>query len=242
MLNKFRSKVIFSSLLLPFIPNLAVAGVIGMSGDVTLIQTPHLEYSAQTVYTASSSITQAAGATVFSERTNYIVPNFSTGNLLQFEAAVPGALAAPAPALEFAIGTFLNSYILHFGIPGIANRATGSVTFDQEIVGFMSHFGERPIVEYEFQLPGVDLINASGLELNSSDDLSIYDTVSLSADRRTVTFSFSVDGASDDLRIFTDVPEPSTLLLFLLGAVVLVNTKVLGTWSRNGPSLSAVTE
>lgn len=222
MLSQNRFKGFFAALILPIVSNVAIAGVIGISGDVAQIGTPHLEYSSQVSFTASDSIMQAAGASVFVERANYIVPNFPAGYLLQYEAAIPGTLAFPTSSLEFSTGTRLNSYILHFGMPGTASHAAGSITFDQEIVGFMTHFGERPVVEAEFQLPGLDLISASGLELNSSDDLSIYDMVSLSADRRTITFDFNVDGASDDLRIFTDVPEPSTLLLFLLGAVVLV--------------------
>ena len=218
MLKKF---IVFG-LLVAGISSSVFAGVAATSGDVVLIAPPALlDYSSNTSYIGSLSITESNSATVFAERTHYSLPTFSGGNLLRYQPAVPGALTAAATTLEFPFATVLDSYILHFSPLGQTGHSLGSVTFDRDVVGFMAQFGNQPDVEAEFQRPGISLLNSSGLELSSTDDLSIYDRIWLSADLRTVTFDFNVNGATDDLRVFTAVPEPSTLLLMIAGGFML---------------------
>jgi hypothetical protein len=67
---------------------------------------------------------------------------------------------------------------------------------------------------------GVNLNGSTGLEFYN--DPTMGDVLTLSADRRTVSFALNVDGATDNFRIFVaPVPEPPTWPVMLFGIIGL---------------------
>ena len=95
---------------------------------------------------------------------------------------------------------------------------SGSVTFDSEILGLQTPESFLDVRNLLFNIPNIPL-SGTGLELCPLN-LVICDNVTLSADRRTVSFDFAVSGASDDFRIFfAAAPEPATLSLLGIGLI-----------------------
>lgn len=210
-------KELFSiSLITTVFSTQAIAGVISMAGDVREVDTPtSFYYTSSSTFYADPSISQSATATIFSERTNFKIPQFQTG-VLSYEAAISGEMQFPATTYVFPVGAKIDSYILHFGTPGnSAGHVIGTITFNNPIIGFNTFSDYYVSAEQEYEKPGVSLLFSSGLEVNPDNPLEIRDTLWVSQDRKTLLFDLHVEGATDDLRIYTtaEVPEPTSLAL-----------------------------
>jgi hypothetical protein len=122
-------------------------------------------------------------------------------------------------------GTRVDSYIMHFDKVGksiSSLRLSGSATFDRDILG---------VIVLEDSLNNCDSIVGAGdttYDIGNYRGLELWgslpdgqDVIELSIDRRTLTVSLVSAEYSDQIRVITTVPEPTTLLLLGLGSLVL---------------------
>jgi hypothetical protein len=121
------------------------------------------------------------------------------------------------------LGTPISSYFLHcdaVGSPDPPVTYTGSITFDSDVLGLM-FLNPRLNDSHAYPgLPGTLYSMTGALEINSTP---AFDSITLSADRRTVSVNFRNANSPDDVRIVTAaVPEPGALMLALFGGVMLV--------------------
>jgi hypothetical protein len=166
---------------------------------------------------------------VFSERQNFTLP-FS----IAVDISNPGVFGRTAgfiPSTQsIAASTTVNSHYLHFdpvGSPGNLTRG-GSITFDSDVLGIIvgvfngTNVGSPnntlglsntilgvPRIAYDFAI--ADLFLGGG------------DQLTLSNDRRSVSFLFISGRGSDNVRIITSasVPEPDRASSFILIVAVL---------------------
>lgn len=175
------------------------AHVVSTSGSVTPIAPPG---SAQ-VHALESN----TASFFFTERVNFALPSILTVNI-----DAPGTYTSNPGTRSIAAGTRVDSYYLHSDPVGAsaANTRTysGSITFSTDVLGIIAL---DPQFSSSHALLGHlgTLYSSGGL----SFEFGTSEWVSLSADRRVVTFANFANTASDDLRIVTaaSVPEPSTL-------------------------------
>jgi len=153
------------------------------------------------------------------------VSNLAAGEITRTAKGPSGILGA---------GTY-NSYFLHMDpdVPSLGGPAgkvfSGSITFSQEIVGLIynrfencaSHdiFGALVTTYPGAGYPGPDV---SCSEKQNFDFARAADNwVTLSADRKTLTFSQYAAHDMDQIRILTAVPVPAAVWLFGSGLGLL---------------------
>ena len=198
--------------LLLITPQNTNAGIVAISGNVTLVSPPA---SAQLEQLTSE--TQIVG---FFER-----QDFALASDLSVSATAPGSYGA-APGGTILAGSRVSSYLFHADT--LANLSSGTqmpatVMFDTPILGIIF---ERNLLNISDSLLGslstsyAELDSDSGfreLELGglSSCGVFTFDCVSIGVDGLSVSFNFSVGQYIDEVRIVTSakIPEPSTLLL-----------------------------
>ena len=128
-------------------------------------------------------------------------------------------------------GSLVNSYYLHFDDVGSSTTTavalSGSITFDTDVIGLDVLSNTLNATDAFVGLASVTYDSADsarGLELVAGGvGIGPNDSITLSSDRRTVSFNLRDEGSSDDVRIITAVPEPSGALLFLVGGVGLLS-------------------
>jgi hypothetical protein len=143
-------------------------------------------------------------------------------------------------------GTVVSSYIVNFEpndtysscnpCTTALGSAIGSVTFDSDVLAIQTEFSNAYLRNLIYDQPSANTSNyaqfangtTTGVNLNGSTGLEFYndptmgDVLTLSADRRTVSFALNVDGATDNFRIFVaPVPEPPTWPVMLFGIIGL---------------------
>lgn len=162
------------------------------------------------------------------------------------DISLPGTYDAPGDAFATSAflpaGTRVNSYLLHFdqtgGWPDVAT-ISGWVSFDEEILGLIVLPGHGDVLRtledtdpilgapgtvYPFGPEG----DFRGLEELGAGDPPAADALVLSADRHRLDFTFRTFAATDQVRIITLVPEPSTWILLGLGAAGLAALRPRG--------------
>jgi hypothetical protein len=192
------------------------AGIIAVTGQAVVVPAP------STVLTPSP--TQSL---IFAEKQDFALPSN-----LAVDINTPGTFNSMASLTPGTIptGTLVDSYYLHSGISGTATAPSffdGSVTFDTPILGVegldLSLSGTNSILGLATTTYPTGSVS-QGFEFGNPRD-----SIIISANRRTLTFSNETTGAADDLRIVTAaVPEPSSRLLIGAG-VALLALKVLTT-------------
>lgn len=222
-------QAILASLLSCSVATSAIASIISTTGNISVV---NVGYDDGGVTRHSTT-----GATVFSERTNWITYVTELGRLT-YEAARPGEFYAPTPKSTFADGLSINSYILELvDATGTPRRAQGTITFGSDkIVGFNTYFdaSSNQSAQYIYERTFISLIGHSGLELSANDSNSVSaDYLWISPDYHTLTFDLAAGTDGDALRIYTignalgdisgvNVPEPATQSLFAIALGVLV--------------------
>ncbi len=197
----------------------AAASALTVSGDVALLANAPASVAEE----ALESDTQIF---LFLE-----VSDVTLGSALSINVDSPGTYTANPGVTTLSAGTVLSSYFVHMDIidagdPGSAGAPldlSGSITFDTEILG---------IIGDEVQLNASDaLLGAPGTTyptgVGRRDFWETPDSLTLSADRRTLTFEDmrATTNLLDQLRVVVapvalPVPEPSTA--FLLGSGLLL--------------------
>jgi hypothetical protein len=138
------------------------------------------------------------------------------GTYSNFNSLSPGVIPA---------GTEFNSTFIHSDHPGREVIIDGFVTFDAPILGVIVLTSSLNATDPILGHPGTLYPTGTDPERGYEND---GDSVTLSADRRTLTLHVDVIGPSDQLRVLTAVPEPSTLALLGLGAFGLAASR----WRR----------
>jgi len=207
-----------ATLFLALAANVASAAIIASSGAATPIAPP-----ADVTLNALESDTLAP---VFVERTDFTLPVD-----LQVHITLPGT-SPTAVDMNFSpgaipAGTRIDSYYVHFDSLGDSTTTEavvvdGSITFDRDVLGLIV----GPILLNESNL----LVGAPGTLYPSDPSLEIVaggagleanDLLTLSSDRRTVTFNFRNTAHLDSFRIITEVPEPGSCVLLASGLGLL---------------------
>ncbi len=132
------------------------------------------------------------------------------------------------------VGTLISSYFAHFdsiGSPGADNPAivTGSITFGSDVLGLIVGQSKLDATDSYPGLPGSTYGTGQ-----SARDLEIVingvgqgtnDEITLSNDRRTVSFNLRDGSGTDEFRIITaaaTVPEPASLSLIAFVTIPLL--------------------
>jgi hypothetical protein len=193
------------------------AGIVSVSGATELVLNPPTSFIANT-WESDTSIR------VFAELTGVALSQPISIDISATGQANSNALLSPA---VLPIGTQVESYYVHYDPVGTTNivNQSGSLTFDSNVIGIL-----------------IGTVN--GTSVNSSDPNSLTlstpflgrpgfaysdqitefynmsDSITLSADRRTVSYFFTAQILGDSIRIVTapsSVPEPMSMTLVLSG-------------------------
>lgn len=119
-------------------------------------------------------------------------------------------------------GSRVNSYLLHFDtLTDQSVAASGSITFNSAILGILALTDTLHATNGLVGLPGVMYPQGDlrGLELEQQPGGTGggLDSLTLSADRRTVSFDLQNVGAVDQVRVITAVvPEPMSIFLLAI--------------------------
>lgn len=187
-------------------------GVLSTSGDVVEHSVPaSLELDA---FEAEGEIR------LLTESENLTLSEAVTANV-----TLPSTCDAPEDLTpgEIPAGTTITSYLLHFDPVSDDTTASGSVTFDERILGLIILSDDLFATDGLLGAPGTayptNQFRGLGFGPNTTDD-----TITLGDDRRTVTVDCEVSCVLDQTRVV--LPEPATLALLALGGLgVLVRRK-----------------
>ena len=207
--------------LLLITPQNTNAGIVAISGNVTLVSPP-----ASAQLERLTSETQIIG---FFER-----QGVALAADLSVSATALGTYGAAAGGTVLA-GYRVSSYLFHADT--LANLSSGTqmqatVMFDTPVLGIIF---ERNLLNVSDVLLGLPSTSYAELDSNSgfrelelaglsSCGAFTFDCVSIGADGLSVTFNFSVGPYIDEVRIVTSasIPEPSTLLLCAIALTAFV--------------------
>lgn len=186
------------------LPMLAIAGaasgsIVGVSGDSTLI--------AQPADARFNQLVSAPQVFVWNE-----AQNVALNAPIHANAQTPGLYNQTSDLEDITINPArigISSHFIHFDSQGAqVGAATGSVTFDGEILGVIAvnESNMRDLDNSDF-LGNPTLFshnnNNRGLEFSPSGD-----RFSISADRLTIEFHFEIAAPGDYMRVITLVPTP----------------------------------
>jgi hypothetical protein len=195
-------------------PSAPILGV-SVTGEVRTIDAPNTDVSFG-LYENNDT------AFLWQERTDTVASQ-SVSLLVSSLAAGEVTMTTPGPAGDLGAGTY-GSYFLHMesdvstlgGAQGTVY--SGSITFSQEIVGLIYNRFENCNSHDIFGAPGTTYPGAGGAscgEVQNFDFARPADNwITLSADRKTLTFSQYTPHDMDQIRILTVVPVPAAVWLF----------------------------
>ena len=156
-------------------------------------------------------------AQFFTERTGFLLPSNVT---VDFTApgTYPGPPVGPLPSLL--AGTYVDTYFLITDPVGANQSPTrefrGSITFSTDILGLITMDSEFATSSALLGHPGTTY------SLGYSQDQG--DIITISANRRTLSFDMFSAPAADNIRVITaaDVPEPTTVVLMGTGLAAFI--------------------
>lgn len=152
-------------------------------------------------------------AHLFTEQTS-----FQAAVDLQLDITSSGFVNVPSGASPgiVAAGTPFHSYFLHYDIfeDGVGT-ASGSITFDNPIIGLQVF--DRTLDKAHAIVGQAGVTYQTSSTLDGTLDSSGQDWVVISADRKSLDYRMAVLPQVDTIRIFTQVPEPGSMVLLGLG-------------------------
>jgi hypothetical protein len=160
------------------------------------------------------------GPIIFREQTRVLTAALWADILAGPAAGTTYTIAGPAlPSGNIPVGTNVSSFYLHMDPPNQPTTSpgyTGSITFDAPILGIMV---------YDIYIAASSILQVSGTNYNTVANVNYGlnpgvqgDSLTISPDRKTFSFTLNPTTDADDLRIIVDpvsIPEPATALLVL---------------------------
>lgn len=208
--------------------HLANAGAMTVSGNVSLLPAPP-------VAAGPGDLVSGTNAFFWTERYDLSLPSPLAMDVIPFQNNAVGMYTSNAPNTQstwsglLASGNY-DSFMLHAETPSKKFTSTGSITFDEDIVGII--FDQATLGTTDLLLGAVGTIYAGsgdnrGFELNGPSNW-----FSVSPDRRTFAFQTVVNQNINEVRIVTNaqstltaVPVPASIFLFGSALCLLVWTK-----------------
>ena len=208
------------------VPNHASGDILNFTGSVEVVA----------LGLVPSSITEGnwendSFVRVFQERDSFTLPS-----PVAIDIAVPGLYGRTAgfvPSTQsLGLNTPVDSYLFHFDPVGVPANMTriATVTFDSDVLGII--VGVQGGVNRSDPNNTLGLSNAVLGAPGITYDFAITDLfvgggdqISLSSDRRTVGFTMISGPGSDNMRIITAVPEPTSVVLTLFACISLLRPR-----------------
>jgi MYXO-CTERM domain-containing protein len=198
---------VLGALVATLIPSAAHAGIIAMS-SVTLVTPPPSLMPDQ--YENSYELIGFAERIGFAPATSFSVDITLPGAYEQGASLTPGTIAAGTPLDVF-----------YFQYDPMGDERTfieGSMTFDKDIIGVIISDERMNSSDTRFGLPGT--VYPHNVDVRGLETYGNSDSITISADRRTIYFDLRVTSSVDSFRVITSaVPGPGALGLLALGAI-----------------------
>jgi len=156
----------------------------------------------------------------YQEQNSLVLPTDLTIN-----AVAPGTYTASPGTSVILAGTTINAIMLHMDVTtttvfGGSGNTAGSITFDHDIIGLI---GDAPELDASDAIVG-DPASLYGPAPVARQTWENADSLTISADRRTLTINSLRVGASqafaDQIRVIL-APEPTPAMLLLMGLIGL---------------------
>jgi hypothetical protein len=209
--------------------SIAAAVVMSVAGPAQsgIISVSNVNVIAPPPSVKTGDLEDNAAVVTFREQQNFILPSavvvdFLAPGVYDSSADLPGGTPTVAA------GTRVDSYFVHGdGLGGGIVHFNGSITFSTDVLAVILRNGNGRLSNSDTVLgvPTTDYpgSNDRGLELGGVSNPD-SDQITLSADRRTITFHFAVGPVVDQIRVITQesfdaapVPEPASLALAIVG-------------------------
>ena len=171
-----------------------IAGVASVSGQIARIQAP--------ASVEQGELEDDNRAFIFLEK-----ENFRLREILRVNVRGTGTFNTTGSISGGSIssGTEVNSYFIHFDRIGqFANLGgvSGSITFDQDILGLILLTNNINLTTPDFRAIRTLYGTGHGLEFSSQQQLS-QDSVTISTNRRTLSFDLQNNVQTDQIRVIT---------------------------------------
>lgn len=191
----------------------AGAALTAATGNVVLLPAPPPSV-------ALDALTSSTQAFVFAERICFILPTNLAVDALNPVGTFSQSQTQPG---TISAGTPVDSYYVHTDLPGTVGqgRMTGTLTFDRPVLGLIFRIPTLNASDAVVGAPGTTY--STNLTARGYEDET--DTVTVSADRRTVTFDTRIFEWQDELRIITEgTCEPGAVPCTVTGAGDILGT------------------
>lgn len=197
------------------------AGIVGTTGPISQIGAP--------ADVRNHMLVSDSQIVAFAEQQGVVLPQNLTFNITQ-PGTAPEADAINTSPGDILSGTRVDSFLVHFesgtGTQSTPVLLSGSITFDRDVLGVAVF--DRRLNESDSVLGSLSTFYPTEnreLEIRAGGIVGVSgnDSITLSEDRRTVTFNFGNTGGPDQARIVVAaVPEASSIVLAGVGAACLL--------------------
>ncbi|HEX2042962.1 MAG TPA: hypothetical protein VHF24_10035 [Acidimicrobiales bacterium] len=195
--------------------NPAGGALTGVGGSATLLPAPPPSVDLD-------QLTSNTQAFVFAERTCFILPTNLRVDVVNPVGTFTQTTTQPG---TIPTGTPVDSYYVHTDIPGTTGQAsfTGALVFDRPVIGLVYRIPTLNASDPIVGAPGTTYPSTATWARGYEEET---DTVTVSADRRTVTFNNRIFEWQDELRIITEgTCEPGVVPCTITGAGTIVGTE-----------------